>query len=199
MKLYKIIFLLLGCFFAFGTAKHAINSRNTIRRLEANQRALIDKATYYRTRDSLSAASVEQLAITHATFKRHYDDLVAEAENLNLKVRRLEAASRTVTETVYHIITEWRDSIVYRDGRIDTLRCATWIDPFITFEMCDNEAHIAITDTLIQFVHRVPRINIPIPQTQLNIMIGTKAIRQEVTTKNPHTEIVYTEYIRLIK
>ena len=163
-----------------------------IKRLEGNQRVLRDGATYYRTRDSLSAASVEQITLRHNELKRRYDDLASEAENLNLKIRRLESVSRAATETVYHIVTEWRDSIIYRAGRIDTLRCASWIDPFITFEMCDNEARIAITDTLVQFVHRVPR-------SWWFIRFGTKAIRQEVTSKNPHTEIVYTEYIHLMR
>jgi hypothetical protein len=52
------------------------------------------------------------------------------------------------------------------------------------------ESRIARRDTLVQLVHRVPRKFLFIP-------FGTKAIRQEVTTKNPHTEITYTEYIVL--
>lgn len=45
-------------------------------------------------------------------------------------------------------------------------------------------------DTLHQVVHRVPR-------KCWFIRYGTKAIRQEVWSSNPNTELVYTEYIEL--
>jgi len=47
---------------------------------------------------------------------------------------------------------------------------------------------VTSTDTLRQIVHRVPR-------RFLFIRWGTKAIRQEIVSTNPHTRIVYTEYI----
>ena len=49
---------------------------------------------------------------------------------------------------------------------------------------------VVSVDTLQQIVHRVPR-------RFLFIRWGTKAIRQEVVSSNPHTNIVYTEYIEL--
>lgn len=45
-------------------------------------------------------------------------------------------------------------------------------------------------DTLHQIVHRVPR-------KFLFLRFGTKAIRQEIVSSNPHTKIVYSEYIEL--
>ncbi len=45
-------------------------------------------------------------------------------------------------------------------------------------------------DTLIQVVHRVTR-------QFWFIKWGTKAIRQDIVSKNPHSQIVYTEYIEL--
>ena len=45
-------------------------------------------------------------------------------------------------------------------------------------------------DTLHQIVHRVPR-------KFLFFRFGTKAIRQEIISSNPHTKIVYSEYIEL--
>ena len=180
----------------FGLAKALVWKNNDNKRLKANNRALFEQAEYYETQAGLSAASVEQLTLTASEFKRHYDNLVVEAEALNLKVKRLESASRTVTVTEYHFETRWRDSIVFRDGRIDTIACLSWRDPYMTFEACDRDGvvtpHIAITDTLVQFVHRVPK-------RFWFIKYGTKAIRQEVTTKNPNTEIVYTEYIKIAK
>ena len=47
-------------------------------------------------------------------------------------------------------------------------------------------------DTLRQVVHRVPR-------RFLFIRFGTKAVRQEIVSSNPHTRIVYAEYVRFAK
>ena len=198
MKKY-IIYGIIGVFILLGIValvKYCGYLKTENKRLNANQTALMDDVIKYRTKDSLSAASVQQLSLTNSEFKKHNAELVKEAENLNLKVKRLESASRTATKTVYQVETQWRDSIVFRDGRIDTIPCVSWRDNYLAFDMCGREGivtpYIAITDTLIQFVHRVPR-------RFLFIKFGTKAIRQEVTSKNPHTTITYTEYIKLQK
>ena len=44
-------------------------------------------------------------------------------------------------------------------------------------------------DTLRQIIHRVPR-------RFLFLRFGTKAVRQEIVSSNPHSRIVYTEYVR---
>ena len=191
INLYIILGLVLALT-AFVWAARYYRQEN--RRLSANQTALIEKATYYETQAGLSAASVQQLTFTVSEFKKFNADLVEEAAALNLKVRRLESAARTGTETIYNIVSEWRDSVVYLDGRVDTVRCLTYHDTWLSFDACEFgdtvRADIRSTDTLIQFVHRVPR-------KFLFIKFGTKAIRQEITSKNPHTNIIYTEYIKL--
>ena len=45
-------------------------------------------------------------------------------------------------------------------------------------------------DTLRQAVHRIPR-------RFLFIRWGTKALRQEIVSTNPHTRIVYAEYVKI--
>jgi hypothetical protein len=55
-----------------------------------------------------------------------------------------------------------------------------------------GDVRIAVRDTLVQFVHRVPR-------RFLFLKFGTKGVRQEVLSKNPYTEVVFTEYIKLVK
>ena len=45
-------------------------------------------------------------------------------------------------------------------------------------------------DTLRQVVHRIPR-------RFLFIRWGTKALRQEIVPSNPHTRIVYSEYVKI--
>jgi len=63
--------------------------------------------------------------------------------------------------------------------------------------MCDEGTiatpHIQHRDVMYQFIHRVPRFHF------LFIRIGTKAIRQDITFKNPNTEIEYTKFINFVK
>jgi hypothetical protein len=65
---------------------------------------------------------------------------------------------------------------------------------YLTFSGCafNDSANFTIksTDTLIQVVHRIPK-------RFLFFKFGTKAIRQEIVSRNPHSEIVYTEHIEL--
>ena len=49
---------------------------------------------------------------------------------------------------------------------------------------------IRSVDTLRQAVHRIPR-------RFLFIRWGTKALRQEIVSTNPHTRIVYAEYVKI--
>ena len=168
-----------------------LERKKSIAELEGNIRALKDNVMFYKNSDSLSAASVEQLTVSFNELEKYYIDLANEAEALRLNVKRLETASRTGIKTVIEFVTEFKDSLIYIDeSRIDTIRCASYYDTWVAFEMCENNARIAVTDTLVQFVHRVPR-------QFWFIKFGVKAVRQDITTKNPYTEITFTEYIKL--
>lgn len=192
---------LLAAFILLWTAYRSENRER--RRLEANQHSLLTDVEYYRTRDSLSAAGVERLRLTDREFRRYAGELERTVEDLQLKVRRLESASRTAVTTQYPVEVHLRDTVVVRDtlresgrsGLTDTLRRLYYINPWLTVDgtiSADSlfRGRIESRDTLVQIVHRVPR-------RFWFIRWGTKAIRQEVTTRNPYSRITYTEYIEL--
>lgn len=196
MKKYLIAAVaILSILLAFSFA--VINkSQKERQRLSENQRSLLLDVEYYRTRDSLSAASVERLELTKREMMEYQAKLVADIENLGIKIRRLQSASVTATETKVEIKTVVRDSIIYRDGVTDTVPCVSFKDPWVSFDGCSVAGQfqglIISSDTLVQAVHRVPR-------EWLFFKWGTKAIRQEITSKNPHTVITYSEYIEIKK
>jgi hypothetical protein len=158
----------------------------------------MSRIQYYRTKDSLNAASVERLTLTKNELQKYCNGLTQTVEDLNIKVKRLQSVSRTATQTEYRIETVFRDSITVsvRDSLIiDTLRCVNYSDEWLTFAACEKrdgilDAEIETRDTLITIVHRVPK-------RFLFFRFGTKAIRQEVISKNPHSKINYTEYIEI--
>lgn len=165
-------------------------------RLEANQRSLMTDVEYYRTRDSLSAAGVERLTLTNREFRRHAEELERSVEDLQLKLRRLQSASRTAVTTAYPVETQLRDTVILRDtlNVRDTVSLLQFENPWLTLDgiLEDNifRGRIESRDTLVQLIHRVPR-------RLWFIRLGTKAIRQEVSTRNPYSRITFTEYIEL--
>jgi hypothetical protein len=198
MKKYLVsIVIIVSSLIAMSVSiKSCRNLKQENKRLESNQDALIEDITFYKTKDSLNVASVKQLELTNAEFKKYSSDLAAEAEKLKLKVKNIQSVSRTSTITLYDIEPEWRDSIIYRDGRIDTIRYVSYKDDYLSFYLCAEDSitksKIEINDTIIQFVHRVPH-------KFWFFKWGTKAIRQDIFSKNPNTKINYTEYIVLKK
>lgn len=169
------------------------NVRTEKKRLANNQEALLTDVEYYKTESGKNAASVLKLELSKSELERHCQDLTKTVEDLNIKISRIQSASTTVTKTEVEIQTVVRDSIVYRDLPI-SIKVINWRDPWIKLNgVLDGDtfsAKIESVDTLQQVVHRIPK-------KFLFIKWGTKAIRQEVVSSNPHSKIVYTEYIEL--
>ena len=167
--------------------------RRENRRLTQNQHALAAGIERYRTRLGQEAASVQALRLRCAEFEELRAADAAEIRRLGIKLRRLEAAARTATATKVEIrtpVVRLRDTLVVRD----TLRLFRWRDAWVRVEgavtadsvLCRVES----TDTLRQVVHRIP-------WRFLFIRWGTKALRQEIVPSNPHTRIVYSEYVKI--
>lgn len=166
------------------------------KRFKANQNSLLSEVKFYKSKDSLNVASVEKLTLKNSELKKFNADLVNTIESLNIKVRRLQSVSQTATDTDYKVKIQVKDSLIYLPGRVDTLKCVEFSDKWLWVSGCVKNKQfsglIESKDTIQQFVHRVPR-------KFLFFKYGTKAIRQEVVCKNPHTQITFTEYIELKK
>lgn len=195
MKKYLFLYAVLAtALLAYGYARH----RHETRRLVQNQDALASGIEHYRTQLGQEAASVQALRLRCAEFERLRADDAARIRRLGIKLRRLEASSKTVTATTVAIGTPLRDTVVIhlRDTLVvrDTLRLFRWRDTWVTIEGTIGADSVACrvesVDTLRQAVHRIPR-------RFLFIRWGTKALRQEIVSSNPHTRIVYSDYVKL--
>jgi len=187
MKKYLLFTILILAAFLAVSVKNCQDIRTDRNRLSDNQRTLLADIKFYRTKDSLNVASVERLVLTNREFRKY-------AGELNLKVKHLQSVSQSATETKYLVQTEIRDSIVVLPGKTDTLSCINYQDPYLTFSGSITGKQfsglIQSRDTIVQVIRRVPR-------RFWFIRWGTKAIRQEVISKNPYSRIAYTEYIEL--
>ena len=164
----------------------------------------MNECAEYQSESERNAMNTLELQLTYDELNEHYQDIVAKAEDLNLKVKRLQSVSDAGTNTEVKIQTVLRDSIIYRDSiltdtlyqYIDTIKTFKWSDPWI---LCNGSIYndsikmnIASTDTITQFVHRIPK-------KWWFFRWGTKAIKQDIVCSNPHTRLTYTKYIELKK
>lgn len=163
-------------------------------RYKANQTALLSDVEYYKTESGKNAASVQKLTLSYNELKNSYDDVVKTAQDLKIKVKRIQSVSTAATKTEVVVQTVVKDSIIYRNGNVERLSAFRWADPWVSvngeIKKDSVSLNVSSTDTLVQIVHRVPH-------KFLFFKWGTKAIRQEIVSKNPHTKIVYTDYIEL--
>ena len=191
MKRY--IFIIVLIIIVFFLSRSLYRQRQENNRLSSNQAALFQDISYYRTRDSLSAAGVERLTLTKKELEQNCEALARDIKNLKIKLKRVQSVSQASIETEHIIRTVVRDSLIVRD-RVDTLQCIDYHDNYLTLSGCIEHnhfsGHIMSRDTLLQVIHRVPH-------RWWFIKWGTKAVRQEIVSKNPHTHVVYSRYIEL--
>ena len=163
-------------------------------RLRGNQHALIEGDAFSRTESGKSAASVEVLQLELAEFRSLREQDAEEIASLGIRLRRAESYAKSVAMTTLTDTVIVRDTVVVRDTVKMAARHFAGEDAWSRVEgiLFGDSLRYAIrtTDTLHQVVHRVPRKFLFIPY-------GTKAIRQEVWSSNPNTELIYTEYIEL--
>ena len=193
MKKYLFIYAALTTAVIIIGGKFLISEQ---RRLQNNNHSLLQRVEYYRTSADESAASVQALRLKVGEYE---ELLAADAEKIRaigVKLRRLESVSKSVVETDVAVKTPLRDTVIIRDTllQIDTLRLFRWNDSWVTVDgviSADSvECRVQSVDTLHQIVHRIPR-------RFLFIKYGTKALRPEIISSNPHSKIVFSEYIKI--
>ena len=191
IAIYIILALTAACV-GLGIALRKSNSEKE--RLEANQTALLSQVEYYTTKNGKSAADVRKLTLTVDELKRYNATLKKTAEDLGIKLKRVQSASTTGVRTEYKFITQVRDSIVYRDSIIVPVKSFAWRDPWTdvqgVIERDSVDLSVQSVDTLTTIVHKIPH-------KFWFIKWGCKAIKQTVVSSNPHTKITYTEYIEV--
>ena len=190
MRQINRLFIIIAI--VFGISLTLRLQHNEIVRLRSNNEALQSRVLLYRTKNNKSAASIAEMRLTISELRKQHRDALAEIESLGIRLRRVERYARSVTATTI------RDTVVIStlppSETLPSRHSIDYRDAWTTIrgEILGDSLAIEVTtrDTLHQVVHRIPRRFLGIP-------FGTKMLRQEVWSSNPHTEVVYTEYIRL--
>jgi hypothetical protein len=171
-------------------------TRSEVARLRNNNEALASETNLYRTRLDASAASVVALQLEMDEYRRQHARDVAHIKALGVKLRRVESVATSAMESKIEVAVPLRDTVFVEKLLPDTTSIFRWSDDWVRVEgiVRNNvvECTIESVDTLRQVIHRVPR-------RFLFFRYGTRAIRQEIVSSNPHTRIVYADYIELPK
>jgi len=189
----------------------ALRSRGReISRLEGNQRNLLTECRTWEDVNRRKVIEVKQLELKlsecRATLelneglRNSQKDII---DAMGVKLRRLESLQQTMLVTTVDTTAR----IIEAPFIPDTLTAATpkdsartsslveWSDPWVSLSVRVEgegaQVHLSTVDTIYQVVHRVPyRLLGFIP-------IGTKELKQYMTSTNPHTTIVYSENIKI--
>ena len=163
-------------------------------RFKANQTALLSQVEYWTAKSGKHAAEVLKLTLTADELKKSNAQLKATADELGIKLKRVQSASTSATKTEIKVVTQVRDSIVYRDSIITPIKVFSWRDSWTdvngVIERDSVDLSVSSVDTLTTIVHKVPH-------KFWFIKWGCKAVKQTVVSSNPHTKITYTEYIEV--
>ncbi len=167
-------------------------------RQKSNNSALMQSVEHYRTKADESAASVQILRLRCGEFEELRAADAEKIRQMGLKIRRLESAAKSVSQLQLQAAAPIRDTVIIRDTVevVDTLRLFRWQDSWVTIDgVIERDSvvcNLRSVDTLRQTIYRVPR-------RFWFIKFGTKALRQHIVSSNPHSEIVYTEYVKIEK
>lgn len=199
-KMKRTLLVWLAAVAVAAAALYALyGSRQEILRLRRNQAALAAEMTHYRTCAGSEAASAQALRLRCAEYEQLRAEDARRIRELGIRIRRLEAAATLVARQQAAFEAPLRETIVIRQHempQLDTLRTFRWEDAWTQVDGVVGpdsvQCRVVSIDTLRQIVHRVPR-------KFLFIRWGTKALRQEIVPANPHTRIVYAEYVQLAR
>ncbi len=193
---YYIIGVALLAALLFGIGQRATVRRLTTEkeRLQLNQQALLSRIERYRTDSGRSAIACQRLTLRHEELRAAKAELAAEVKALRIRLSRVESIAKTASRSELRFVAPLTDTMLVGMADSCPQRLLTWRDAWTEVRGCirrdSAEVSILSRDTLVQIVHRVPH-------RWWFFRWGTRAIRQEVVSRNPHTQLVYTEYLRL--
>lgn len=202
----KVIFLVLIPLALVVAFKECHDLRGEAERTKENQDILLHngRVEIGLTQSGRPRASVSAITLKTSDLKRNPDSLLAvNRKELKIKSSRIMAAATTSTTTkvdvkaaiqpVPHDTCSRSLSGLYRPPDVSQV---SWSDPWITLrgdiEGDSMQVHIESRDTLQMVVHRVPK-------KFLFFRYGTKGVRMEVVSQNPHSRLSYPRIIMFKK
>lgn len=170
--------------------------RNQKKRLEQNQTALLSKISSYKTDSARSAVSISQLRLTTEELKESNLSLLDDIEELNIKLKRVNAASSVNIESNYDIKAEVKDSVIVRDSIVYKYKCIDYKNPYIILQGCIVSP--TVFEGKIKTFNSITRVEHRVPKKFLFFRFGTKLVKEEYLCSNPYSEITDVQTVVIV-
>ena len=169
--------------------------RNENKMLKSNQETLLDTIKSFKVSDSLNAVTTNSLMLSLKQYKKYHADDAALIKQL--KGKQLESVAKTELRTENNIKVKLKDTIIYKDKYIDTLKTILYNDKWshvsgfiandtVSLSIANNE-ELLITESL----QKKKFLFFWLPVS----IFGYKQKALTVISKNPNTQIKSTEFI----
>ena len=205
----KVVMLVLIPFAMVMALKECHDRQREAHSMNEDQNVLMHngKVEIGQTQAGKPMASVSAISLKPSSLKRNPDSLLAvTSKDLKIKPRRMVAAIRTsslATADIHAAITTDsiydeadKDSNVLLSYHSRSPQQVSWSDPWMslrgTIRGDSFTARIESRDTLQMIIHRVPK-------RFLFFRYGTKGVRMDVVSQNPHTRLSYPKVILFTK
>ena len=167
------------------------------KRLLQNQSVLLHNGQVEigQTRDGRSRASVPAVTLRPREFANGADALPRVARSMGVRPSRVRSAATIVAVTSASVAAPSSSASGVAGDTVSRLSSPlAWSDPWLTLSASIRRDSVSVTfqssDTLDIVVHRVPR-------RFLFFRFGCKGVRMDVSSRNPHTRLVYARYYQL--
>ena len=204
----KVVMLVLIPFAMVMALKECHDQQREAHSMNEDQNVLMHngKVEIGQTQSGKPMASVSAISLKPSSLKRNPDSLLAvTSKDLKIKPRRMVAAIRTSSLATADIHAAITTDSIYDEADKDSNvllsyprspQQVSWSDPWMslrgTIRGDSFTARIESRDTLQMIIHRVPR-------KFLVFRYGTKGVRMDVVSQNPHTRLSYPKVILFTK
>lgn len=171
--------------------------RSELERYRENTETLMSKAETFRVRDSLNAAKVGALELTLKEFRQYRAEDAALIKSLKARNHDLAAINSAQSQTIIELSSVPRDTVIVRDSIPIPAVAVHCGDRWFDFDGVITEDSFSGTlrnrdSLLLAETVRYGRF----------LWWRTKKVKERelsVLSKNPHTEIIGTEYVLIKK
>lgn len=204
----KVVMLVLIPFAMVMALKECHDQQREAHSMNEDQNVLMHngRVEIGQTQSGKPMASVSAISLKPSSLKRNPDSLLAvTSKDLKIKPRRMVAAIRTSSLATADIHAAITTDSIYDEADKDSNvllsyprspQQVSWSDPWMslrgTIRGDSFTARIESRDTLQMIIHRVPR-------KFLFFRYGTKGVRMDVVSQNPHTRLSYPKVILFTK
>lgn len=194
MKKALILTLTSALLLLVGSGWIILRQRSENRRLADNNRTLTERLSHATALADSQRLSIGRLRMTIGELEELRPTHAHRIERLGISLRNTRSLSLTATHTLLDTLLPSPPSPQRLSDSITTP--IHWSDEWVSLSLTPHHdgTHLQFVshDTLTQVVHRIP-------YKWWIFRWGTKALRQEIRSSNPHTKLVFSEYIEIEK